>query len=202
MRKLKPIRKPGLLKPRQKKPSYKSSNRIRKPWCILMELKRQGLAGARPQTQGVSSRRQPRLARLRKTSYQSCDTTDSAWKSTRFQCAVNFGLTPGPWRVNFLFMWNKIFDGIVEKLLPTKAAPIASLHLSIIHWSLSTNMTRSLLRAPWGGPRAGLGYDEPERTADQRPRLIDDIQAKFDDDWCNDRSGSTQAGGRWRPSAW
>ena len=34
-------------------------------------------------------------------------------------------------------MWNEIFDGIGEKLLPTKAAPIASPHLLIIHWPLS-----------------------------------------------------------------
>ena len=39
------------------------------------------------------------------------------------------------------FMWNENFDGIAEKLLPTKAAPIASPNLSIIHWSLSKNMT-------------------------------------------------------------
>ena len=37
-------------------------------------------------------------------------------------------------------MWNEIFDGISEKSLPTKAAPFASLHFSIIHWSLSKNM--------------------------------------------------------------
>ena len=38
-------------------------------------------------------------------------------------------------------MWNEIFDGIGEKLLQTKAAPIDSLNLSIIHWSLSKIMT-------------------------------------------------------------
>ena len=38
-------------------------------------------------------------------------------------------------------MWNKIFNGISQKLLPTKAEPIASLNLSIIHWSLSKFMT-------------------------------------------------------------
>ena len=33
------------------------------------------------------------------------------------------------------------FDEISEKLLPIKAAPVASLNLSIIYWSLSKNMT-------------------------------------------------------------
>ena len=37
---------------------------------------------------------------------------------------------------DFFFMWNAIFNGIGEKLLLTKAAPIASLNLSISHWSV------------------------------------------------------------------
>ena len=45
------------------------------------------------------------------------------------------------WLRIFVFMWNKIFDGIDEKLLPSKAGPIALLNLSIIHWSLSKYMT-------------------------------------------------------------
>ena len=39
-------------------------------------------------------------------------------------------------------MWNENFDGIGEKLLPTKAASIASLNLAIIHWSLSKHVTQ------------------------------------------------------------
>ena len=73
---------------------------------------------------------------LLETCYHSCDT-DSVQEPTRIQCFVNFG----PRRVTFVFMWNEIFDRIGEKLLPTKAAPIASLNLSIIHSSLSKNMT-------------------------------------------------------------
>ena len=38
-------------------------------------------------------------------------------------------------------MYYEIFSGIGEKLLPTKAAPIASLNLSIIRWPLSKNIT-------------------------------------------------------------
>ena len=38
-------------------------------------------------------------------------------------------------------MWNENLDGIGEKLLPTKAAAISSLNLSISHWSPSKNMT-------------------------------------------------------------
>ena len=45
----------------------------------------------------------------------------------------------GSWRVTVFFMWNEIFDGIGEIMLPTKAALIASLNLAIIHWSLSKN---------------------------------------------------------------
>ena len=39
------------------------------------------------------------------------------------------------------FVWDEILDVIGEKLLPTKAALIVSLNLSMIHWSLSKNMT-------------------------------------------------------------
>ena len=42
----------------------------------------------------------------------------------------------------FFNMRNDISDGIGEKLLQTKAAPIALLNLSITHWSLSENMTQ------------------------------------------------------------
>ena len=37
--------------------------------------------------------------------------------------------------------FQESLDGIVKKLLQTKVVPIASLNLSIIHWSLSKNMT-------------------------------------------------------------
>ena len=84
------------------------------------------------------SRSGPRPARLKKTWYHSGDT-DSVRESKRFDCCVNFR----PRRVTFFFKWNAIFDGIGQKLLPTKAAPIASLNLSIIHWSLSRSMTRN-----------------------------------------------------------
>ena len=47
----------------------------------------------------------------------------------------------GQQRVNSFSYLNETFDGISKKLLPTKAATIALLHLSIIHWSLSRNMT-------------------------------------------------------------
>ena len=40
---------------------------------------------------------------------------------------------------HYFLMRNEIFDGIGEKLLQTKAVPIALLHLSIICWSLSKN---------------------------------------------------------------
>ena len=40
---------------------------------------------------------------------------------------------------DFFLMWNEIFDGNRENLLPTKASPIVSLNLSIIYWSLSKN---------------------------------------------------------------
>ena len=43
----------------------------------------------------------------------------------------------GQRRVTFFFTWNEIFCGIGKKLLQTKAALIASLHFTIIHWSLS-----------------------------------------------------------------
>ena len=47
----------------------------------------------------------------------------------------------GPWRVtSFLFMWNEIFDGDCEKLLPTKAVTIASPNLSISHIDLWVKM--------------------------------------------------------------
>ena len=42
---------------------------------------------------------------------------------------------------SLFFMRNENFDAIGKKLLQTKAAPIALLNLSIIHWSLSKNMT-------------------------------------------------------------
>ena len=69
----------------------------------------------------------PRLARLRKTCYHSCDT-DSVRQSKRFKCIVNMG----PLRVIFFLTWNEIFNGIGEKLLPIKAAPIARSNL----WSV------------------------------------------------------------------
>ena len=47
----------------------------------------------------------------------------------------------GQQRVNFFSYLNETFDGISKKLLPTKAATIVLLHLLIIHWSLSRNMT-------------------------------------------------------------
>ena len=39
-------------------------------------------------------------------------------------------------------MWNENFHGIGEKLVPTKAAPIAIINLLISHWSLSRHKTR------------------------------------------------------------
>ena len=84
------------------------------------------------------SRCGPRQARMRKTCYYSCDT-ESVQESTRFQCFVNFRQQ----RLNeslFVFIWNENFDGIGEKLLPTKAAPIALLNLSISRWSQSKHM--------------------------------------------------------------
>ena len=45
-----------------------------------------------------------------------------------------------PKAIPFFFMWNENFYGIGKKLLLTKAAPITSLNLLIIHWSLSKNM--------------------------------------------------------------
>ena len=71
---------------------------------------------------------------LRKTCYHSC-YTDSFQESKRFWCFVNFEL----WQVTFFSMSNEIFYGIGEKLLPTKAQPIASLNLLIIHLSLIKN---------------------------------------------------------------
>ena len=69
-------------------------------------------------------------------------------------------------------MWNEIFDGIGEKLLQTKAAPIASLNLSISHWSLSkeeirlsfitTNIREQPSRSHHKGATARV------RTGDQR----------------------------------
>ena len=50
----------------------------------------------------------------------------------------------------FSFMCNENFNGIGKKLLPTKVVPIASLNLSISHWSLSSNMT--------SGKAAGLNW--------------------------------------------
>ena len=40
------------------------------------------------------------------------------------------------WAVIFFYMLNKSFDGFGKSLLLTKAALIALLNLSIIHWSL------------------------------------------------------------------
>ena len=56
------------------------------------------------------------------------------WRSKRF-CFVNFGL----WQVTFFSMSNEILYGIGEKLFPTKAQPIASFNLLIIHLSLIKN---------------------------------------------------------------
>ena len=84
------------------------------------------------------SRCAPRPARLR--------NSNSVQESTRFKWFVNFG----QWRITFFLLqglWNENFDGIGEKFtvvavdLPSKAAPIALLNLSISHWSLSKNMT-------------------------------------------------------------
>ena len=88
-----------------------------------------------------SSRCGQRLARLRKTCYHSCDT-DSIQESTRFWCFVlvckfraeTYHFVFREWK----FRWN--WREVVGNLLLTKAAPIASLNLSISHCSLSKNM--------------------------------------------------------------
>ena len=46
-------------------------------------------------------------------------------------------------------MWNENFDGTGEKLLLTKAKPIASLNLSISHWSLSKSMIQEQNQMFW-----------------------------------------------------
>ena len=64
------------------------------------------------------------------------------WLSSRVKkvlCFANFG----PQQVTFLFMQNEIFYEIGKTLLRTKSAFIASLNLSIIHWSLSKKWHRN-----------------------------------------------------------
>ena len=61
--------------------------------------------------------------------------TDLARESIRFYCVLQIlGIDNG-----FIFheKWND--DGVCKNMLQTKAALIASLSLSIIHWSLSKN---------------------------------------------------------------
>ena len=54
------------------------------------------------------------------------------WLRSRLKSQQSFNaLQFRPQQVTFLFMWNENFDGVGERLLPTKAAPIASLNLSI-----------------------------------------------------------------------
>ena len=60
---------------------------------------------------------------------------------------------------------GEIFDRIDYKLLPKKAAPIAVLNLSVIHWSLSKNMTKKqkhmfLIKAPDLNRRPILKFDQ------------------------------------------
>ena len=90
------------------------------------------------QTQGPGcflvdcSRRWQQLVRLRKQCYHSC-YADLVWDSKRFQWFVNFGSDDD----FFFFVWNEIFNRrFYYQVIPTKAALIASLNLSIIHWSL------------------------------------------------------------------
>ena len=78
----------------------------------------------------LQMRRGPRPARLRKRCYNSCNTDPFEGKRLMFFFLM-LGRDDG----------NEIFDKIGEKLLPTKAAPIASLNLSIIYQTLGKNMT-------------------------------------------------------------
>ena len=80
-------------------------------------------------------------APLRKTCDHSCDT-DSVQESKKVLIPCKFRAATVR-QVFFFFMRNEIFDGIGEKLLPTKAAPIASIHRLISHWSLSKILHRN-----------------------------------------------------------
>ena len=90
---------------------------------------------------GFSHCRQ-RPARLRKICYHSCDT-DSVQESTRFWCFVDIWQRYKFWattshfffHVKWKFWWK--WREVVANW--TKAAPIASLNLSISHWSLIEN---------------------------------------------------------------
>ena len=89
------------------------------------------LCDGRAQTQGVSES-------VAVAKHATTPAILTQFKSQQgFECFVNFG----PRRVTFLFMWNENFDGIGEKLLPAKAAPMASLNLSVSHWPLRKTMT-------------------------------------------------------------
>ena len=103
-------------------------------------LGRRSLAGldGRAQTQGVWTVFPSLLQSLRAATgmleenmLHSCDT-DLFQESKSFKCFVNFDSE----EQIFYVKWN--FDGIGNNLLPSKAALIASLNLSIIHWCLSS----------------------------------------------------------------
>ena len=89
------------------------------------------------QTQGVSESAAVAAGRNRLT-WGKHATTLAILTQFKSQQGFHALSISGRYESRFLLIWNENFGGIDKKLLLTKAATIAALNLSIIHWSLMT----------------------------------------------------------------